>query len=163
DLQRLTGLSHLKILNLPGPMWNPSAGSSTDYSRELRHLAGIRSLEELTFSYTYLESIKFEDAGIEAIAPLRPSLRGFSLENTQGGGRHRALLTDVEAVNLVYCRVNDEGLRQIQGLSSLRRLLLRDAVISDEGLRSLSGLRNVEQLDLGGTRITDAGIAHLQG
>ena len=71
DLQRLSGLTHLKILNLPGPMWNPSAGSTIDYSRELRHLASIRSLEELTFSDTYLESIKFEDPGIEAIAVAR--------------------------------------------------------------------------------------------
>src|SRR6476660_8104492 len=64
DLLRLSGLTRLKVLNLPGPMWNPSAGSNIDYSRELRHLASIRSLEELTFSDTYLESIKFEDAVI---------------------------------------------------------------------------------------------------
>ena len=163
DLQRLTGLTRLKTLNLPGPMWNPGAGSSIDYSRELRHIAGIRSLEELTFSYTYLESIKFEDAGIEAIAALAPSLRLLSLENTQVRGRHLAPFTNLEALDLVYCPVDDEGLRQMQGLTKLRRLLLRDAVISDEGLRNLGGLVNVEQLDLGGTRITDAGIAHLRG
>ncbi len=64
DLQRLVGLTHLKILNLPGPMWNTGAGARIDYSRELRHLAGIHTLEELTFSYTYLESIKFQDEGI---------------------------------------------------------------------------------------------------
>ena len=78
-------------------------------------------------------------------------------------GRHLAPFTNLEALDLVYCPVNDEGLRQMQGLTKLRKLLLRDAVISDEGLRSLSGLVNVEQLDLGGTRITDAGIAHLRG
>ena len=144
-------------------MWNPGAGSSIDYSRELRHLASIRSLEELTFSYTYLESIKFEDPGIEAIAALAPSLRVLSLENTQVRGRHLAPFTNLEALDLVYCPVDDEGLRQMQGLTKLRRLLLRDAVISDEGLRNLSGLVNLEQLDLGGTRITDAGIAHLRG
>ena len=83
DLQRLSGLTRLKTLNLPGPMWNPSANSNTDHSRELRHLASIRSLEELTFSYTYLESINFEDTGIEAIAALAPSLRLLSLENTE--------------------------------------------------------------------------------
>ena len=27
DLVRLEDLSHLKVLNLPGPMWNPRAGS----------------------------------------------------------------------------------------------------------------------------------------
>ena len=162
DLQRLIGLTRLKTLNLPGPMWNPRAESSIDYSRELRHLAQIRSLEELTFSYTYLESIDFKDTGIQAIAALAPSLRVLSLENTEVRGRYLAPLTNLEALDLVYCPVNDEGLRQMERLTKLRRLLLRDAVISDEGLRSLSGLVNVEQLDLGGTRITDAGVAHLR-
>src|SRR5436190_19095541 len=32
DLKWLTGLPRLKILNLPGPMWNPSSGAMIDYS-----------------------------------------------------------------------------------------------------------------------------------
>src|SRR3954449_3990893 len=156
DLQRLNGLERLKILNLPGPMWNPGAGARVDYSRDLRHVAGIRTLEELTFSYTYLESIKFQDDGIEAIAPLGPSLRVLSLENTQVRGHHLAPFTNLEALDLVYCPVDDRGLKQIQGLTKLRKLLLRDAVIGDEALQNLSGLVNLEHLDLGGTRITDA-------
>ena len=39
DLKWLTGLTRLKILNLPGPMWNPSSGATIDYSRDLRHIA----------------------------------------------------------------------------------------------------------------------------
>src|SRR6059058_2174070 len=54
DLKWLSGLTRLKILNLPGPMWNPSSGATIDYSRNLKHIAGIPTLEELTFSYTYL-------------------------------------------------------------------------------------------------------------
>ena len=72
DLQWLTGLTRLKTLNLPGPMWNPSSGATIDYSRDLRHIAGIRTLEELTFSYTYLESIKFEDDGHRGDRGARP-------------------------------------------------------------------------------------------
>ena len=87
----------------------------------------------------------------------------MSLENTQVRGRHLAPFTNLEALDLVYCPVDDEGLKQMQGLTKLRKLLLRDAVISDEGLRNLGGLVNVEQLDLGGTKITDAGVAHLRG
>ena len=59
--------------------------------------------------------------------------------------------------------MDDEGLKQVQGLTKLRKLLLRDAVISDDGLKNLRGLVNVEQLDLGGTKISDAGVAHLRG
>ncbi len=29
DLERLVGLQHLRVLNLPGPMWNPRADGST--------------------------------------------------------------------------------------------------------------------------------------
>ena len=60
DLERLVGLKALRKLNLPGPMWNPRSGARKDYSRELRHLAGFTTLEELTFSYTFLASIKFK-------------------------------------------------------------------------------------------------------
>ena len=163
DLQRLIGLQGLKTLNLPGPMWNPRAGSRTDYSRELRHLSGINTLEELTFSYTFLAAIKFQDDGIEEIAALGPSLRLLSLENTGVRGHHLASLSNLESLDLVYCPVDDEGLKQMQGLTKLRRLLLRDALISDEGLRYLSDLKAVEHLDLGATRITDDGVAHLGG
>ncbi len=162
DLQWLIGLKGLKTLNLPGPMWNPSAGASVDYSRDLRHLAGIKTLEELTFSYTYLAEIKFQDDGIEELAPLAASLKVLSLENTQVRGHRLAPFTNLEALDLVYCPVDDQGLAQIQGLTKLRRLLLRDAVISDQGLGYLSELRAIEQLDLGGTKITDEGIRLLR-
>src|SRR5262245_25073612 len=72
DLKWLTGLTRLKVLNLPGPMWNPSSGATIEYSRNLKHIAGIPTLEELTFSYTYLESIKFDDTGLEELTPLAP-------------------------------------------------------------------------------------------
>src|SRR5262249_30161027 len=163
DLKWLTGLTRLKVLNLPGPMWNPSSGATIDYSPNLSHIAGLPTLEELTFSYTYLESIKFVDSGIEAIAALGPTLRVLSLENTQVRRPALAPFTNLEALDLVYCPITDEGLKQMRGLTKLRKLVLRDAVISDEGLANLSGLVNVEQLDLGGTKISDAGVAHLRG
>src|SRR5262249_33887594 len=144
-------------------MWNPGAGARIDYSRELRHIARIPTLEELTFSYTYLESIKFQDEGINEIAPLGPSLRLLSLEKSQVRGHDLGALTNLEALDLVYCPVDDKGLKQLEGLTKLRKLLLRDAVISDEGLQSLSGLVNLEQLDLGGTKIGDTGVAALKG
>src|SRR6266487_2433872 len=96
DLKWLSGLKRLKVVNLPGPMWNPSSGATIDYSRNLKHLAGLPTLEELTFSYTYLESIKFVDTGIEEIAALGPTLRVLSLENTQVRGRHLAALANLE-------------------------------------------------------------------
>ena len=60
----------------------------------------------------------FEDPGIEAIAALAPTLRVLSLENTQVRGRHLAPFTNLKALDLVYCPVDDEGLRQMKGLTS---------------------------------------------
>src|SRR4051812_23766377 len=39
DLKWLDGLTRLKVLNLPGPMWNPSSGATTEYSRDLKYIA----------------------------------------------------------------------------------------------------------------------------
>ena len=161
DLQQLIGLNRLRVLNLPGPMWNPRSGARIDYSKELRHVAGIHTLEELTFSYTFLDSIKFQDDGLAKIAPLAPSLKLLSLENTNVRGHRLSPFTNLETLDLVSCPVDDEGMKQLAGLTKLRRLLLRDALISDEGLQYLRGLENIEHLDLGGTKITDAGVAHL--
>src|SRR5262245_7743880 len=41
DLKWLTGLTRLKVLNLPGPMWNPSSGATIDYSKNLGHIAHL--------------------------------------------------------------------------------------------------------------------------
>ncbi len=116
DMQWLIGLKYLKVLTVPGPMWNPSSGARIDYSRELRHLAGIKTLEALTFSNTYLEEIKFQDDGVEEIVPLAPSLKVLSLENTSVRGRHLAHFTNLEALDLVYCPVDDKGMKELQGL-----------------------------------------------
>src|SRR5262249_7223286 len=41
DLEKLSGLSGLKELYLPGPSWNPGAGSRLDANEELKFLAGL--------------------------------------------------------------------------------------------------------------------------
>ena len=117
DLQQLIGLKRLRILNLPGPMWNPRSGARTDYSRELRHLAGIHTLEEITFSYSFLAAIKFQDDGLKEIAPLAPSLKLLSLENTGVRGRRLAPFTNLEVLDLAYCPVDDDGMKQLQRLT----------------------------------------------
>ena len=39
DLERLSGLTHLKELHLPGPIWNRNVDGGRDGSRDLRFLA----------------------------------------------------------------------------------------------------------------------------
>lgn len=84
DLQYLVGLKHLKRLNLNGTMWNPSCCMGDhDESSLLGIIASSTTLEELTFSYSFLASIKFNDDGLKEIAPLT-NLKVLSLENTIG-------------------------------------------------------------------------------
>jgi hypothetical protein len=45
DLEKLSRLAHLKELYLPGPIWNPGAGSRLDANEQLKHLAGLKTLE----------------------------------------------------------------------------------------------------------------------
>ena len=44
-----------------------------------------------------------------------PQLRVLSLENTQVRGRNLAPFTNLESLDLVYCPIDDEGLKQIAG------------------------------------------------
>src|SRR5438067_224148 len=55
DLQRLSGLTALKELHLPGPIWNRNADSARDGSRDLRFIDSIHTLESLTFGYHFLD------------------------------------------------------------------------------------------------------------
>jgi Leucine-rich repeat (LRR) protein len=149
-------------LHLPGPMWNPRASAGMDYSRELKHLARVSTLEQLTFSYTYLADIKFQDDGLEEIASLGSNLKVLSLENTNVRGKYLAAFTQLEALDLTSCPVNDEGLNQLRHATNLTRLLLRDGLITDDGMSSLRGLTKLVQLDLGGTAVSDRGIMQLE-
>ena len=120
DLQRLSGLTRLKTLNLPGPMWNPSA--------ELEHRQQPRAAPLGEHSFARGADLQLHLSRIDQFRGHRdrshrgaaPSLRLLSLENTQVRGRHLAPFTNLEALDLVYCPVNDEGLRQMQGLTKLR-------------------------------------------
>ena len=162
DLERLAGLEALRVLNLPGPMWNPRAGARTDYSRDLKHIAPVSTLEELTISYSFLAYIKFQDDGLEEIAGLE-KLKLLSLENTQVAGHQLAPFKNIESLDLTYTPSDDEALEQLADKAGLRRLLLDSTLVTDDGLAHLSGLSKLEYLDLGSTRVGDAGVAHLAG
>jgi len=65
-LLRLT-LAALVIIAAAGPMWNPRAESRTEYSEDLGYLAPLKTLKTLTFGYTFLETIRFYDVGLDKI------------------------------------------------------------------------------------------------
>ena len=44
-MEPFANLTALRELHLPGPMWNPRAESRTEYSEEIRYLAGLKNLK----------------------------------------------------------------------------------------------------------------------
>src|SRR3954452_20708076 len=57
ELVRLSDLSELRELWLPGPIFNPGAGSRLDANDELKALASLTKLEKLMFSLHFLTNI----------------------------------------------------------------------------------------------------------
>src|SRR5258707_15396770 len=70
DLERLTGLQHLKALHLAGPFWNRNADDGRDGSRHMQNPKGSPTLEVLTCGHHYLHRIRFHDQGLPEIPTL---------------------------------------------------------------------------------------------
>ena len=162
DLERVGGLQYLKELHLPGPIWNRNADGNRDGSRDLRFLAKVTTIEKLTFSYHFLDRIRFRDSGLEEIAGLT-NLRELVVRQAAIDGRALAPFRQLRSLDVTLTRTNDAGLRNVAGMTRLRRLWAGDTAITDNGLEALSRLEALEDLDLHGTEITDAGLLHLKG
>lgn len=160
DLERLSGLRALRRLFLPGPIWNRNADSGRDGSRDFKYLAPIKTLEVITFSYHFLDKIRFKDDGIEELAPLE-NLKELVVRQSAVKGHHLGPFRNLEALDVTLCPFDDEGMRHLQAMPRLRRLLAGDTAITDAGLQALRAAVHLEQLDLHGTAVTDAGIVHL--
>ena len=161
DLRRLSGLTALRELYLPGPSWNPASGSRLDANEELKNLAGLVNLERIYFSLHFLPTINVQDKGVAYWSGLT-KLREIRLSQCHVAAPNLAPFTDLRSLDVSYTVFNDAGMKTLQNLKQIRRLNLRDTLITDEGLQSIEGLTNLEELDLYGTKITDAGIARLR-
>ncbi len=161
DLEKLSTLVHLKELYLPGPMWNPGAGSRLDANEQLKHLAGLKNLEKLHFSLHFLTNVNVQDKGLTHLLGLT-QLKELRCAQCRITKLNLAPLTKLESLDVSLTPFNDEGMKGLAGLQHLRRLSLRDTSVTDEGLKYLSGLTQLEDLDLSGVRLTDAGLAQLR-
>src|SRR5262245_34470492 len=161
DLEKVSGLTHLKELYLPGPIWNPGAGSSLDANEQLKLLSGLKDLEKLHFSLHFLTNVNVQDKGLVYLTGLT-QLKELRCAQCRIAKLSLARLTKLESLDLSLKPFNDEGMKGLAELKELRRLNLRDTLVTDEGLRYLSGLTQLQELDLSGAKITDAGFAHLR-
>src|SRR5581483_11373499 len=70
DLVKISGLTGLKQLFLPGASWTPGAGSKLDENASLKYLSGLKNLELLQFSLHFLPYFNVSDKGLAEIASL---------------------------------------------------------------------------------------------
>lgn len=162
DLERLTGLRALKELHLPGPLWSRNADGGRDGSRDLKYLSPVSTLEVLTFSYHFLDSIRFRDAGLEEIKGLT-GLRELVLRQTAVRGAALAPFTNLRFLDLTLSPLNDAGAANLAGMTKLQRLRIGDTEVTDAGLAVLAKLTELEELDVHGTALSDDGLRHLAG
>ena len=66
----------------------------------------------------------------------------------------------VEAV-FTGTSISDEGLKNLEGLPRLRKIVLDGAEVGDLGMQHLVGLSALTELSLNGTGVSDAGLEHL--
>jgi Leucine-rich repeat (LRR) protein len=160
DLARLEGISHLRELRLPGPIWNRNADGGKNLSQELRHLARLGNLQRITFSDHFLDRIRFTDDGLLAIGGL-DNLRELALRQAEVTGKGLKPFHLLEALDITLCPIDDAGFAHLAAMKQLRRLRAGNTLISSNALASLAPLTLLEELDLSGTAIDDAAIPHL--
>ncbi|MFN0100698.1 MAG: leucine-rich repeat domain-containing protein [Bryobacteraceae bacterium] len=156
DLERMTGLRHLRELRLPGPLWNRNVDGGKDLSKLLKFLAPVTSLEKLTFSDHFLDRIRFRDSGLVEIASLT-QLRELALRQAEVKGPGLRYFVNLQSLDVTLCPVAD--LEALAGMKGLRRLWAGDTFVSD--LAPLAGLTELEDLDLHGTGVRDESVVHL--
>ncbi|MBS1831430.1 MAG: hypothetical protein JST65_01885 [Acidobacteria bacterium] len=162
DLEKLSSLKHVTELYLPGPSWNPGAGSRLDANDELKFLAPLTTLEKLHFSLHFLTNVNVQDKGLKHLETLA-NLRELRLAQGRVKNFSFAVFPKLEALDLSYSTATDEVLKSLSNLRNLKRLNLRDTLVTDDGLAALADVNSLEEIDLYGLKISDKGLAHLRG
>jgi hypothetical protein len=109
DLSKLSDLIGLKELYLPGPSWNPGAGSKLDANEELKFLAALRSLEKLHFSLHFLTNVNVQDKGLKHLETLT-NLKELRLAQGRVKNFSFAPFAQLEGLDLSYSTATDEVL-----------------------------------------------------
>src|SRR5436853_6217303 len=109
DLRRLSGLTGLRELELPGPQWNPNAGSKLDANDEFEAIANLTGLEKIHFSLHFLTNINVQDKGLARLAKLT-HLKELRLAQTKVKGRTLAPFVELRYLDVSYTPFDDEGM-----------------------------------------------------
>src|SRR5450755_461267 len=111
-LEKISGLTGLRELYLPGSMWTPFSDSPLDANDALKYLAGLKNIERLYFSLHFLPTFNVQDKGLA----------------------HLTGLTHLKDLRLAQSQVVKPNLTTFVHLQSLD---LNDSTFSDEGMKGL--------------------------
>lgn len=76
--------------------------------------------------------------------------------------RHIFGLPSVRDVWLWDTKVTDSGLQYLRPLTQLERLHLNNSRVTDDGLKAVGELKSLRDLNLSSTKVTDRGLQHLK-
>ncbi|MGE5190908.1 MAG: protein kinase domain-containing protein [Deltaproteobacteria bacterium] len=183
-LEELASLGNLKELHLEG---------TPVHDRDLKHLQDLPQLETLSLARTEVTGAWDRDGkapSLHYVWELKElttlDLSGLHLE-PNALNVPRRIEVPVRVLRLTGAKMNDDSLKHLSGMTSLRELSLRstsvtgegmkhltwmaelehldlaDTVVGDGGLKALGGLSSLKSLNLQGTVVSDAGLVHLQG
>lgn len=91
------------------------------------------------------------------------SVEEMVLHNTGVTGATLKGFKNLQQLRMIETKANDEGLKGISELKSLKLLWLGNTGVTDAGLKHLAGLTNLEELYLDGTKVNGSGIKELSG
>ena len=139
-------------------------GGWITYEKQLaaRENAAIRKLEEIG-AEIYVEQ-RFPAAYF--LGENAQTVVGLGLRRRRGLEQPQYLsavgsLRRVVWIDLQHTALTDEGLSQLAGLDSLRRLRIDGTQITTAGLAHLEGLEKLEMLNVSQTAIDDDAVVHL--
>lgn len=128
----------------------------------LRHLAGLKQLEDLSLSGKKLTGSGFRHLAGGNLKRVHLGYGGTDGGITDDGLAGVAKLATLQLLNLWGNKaVSDAGLAHLKNLTNLETLNLQDTGVTGPGLAHLAKCGKLEQLNLGKAPVTDAGIDNL--
>jgi hypothetical protein len=112
-----------------------------------------------------LSQTQADDADVQQIVEIAPTLEGISLSLTRISDRAAAMLStlsNLRNIDLACTGITDVALEHLSKVSKLQELDIAGAAVTDRGLRHLYKVKTLQYLNLVNTKVTDDGVQAIQ-